>query len=1082
MLLQEFPGLDPKRLAAAVERATARAAAAQLDTEGHRIVDAHLARVEETEESIERATIMRQLAMELEGRGDFDRAMVVRLSAFGENPSILDLDPLLRLARATERTDELPLDAMTVLIVLEDPDAPRWFSEIAAAWQELGNVYRAADCYERVLLLDAANLAAYDALEVFYRSTSEWPVLIDLLQRRLGSTEDKHGQAELYREIAELYERELGDDASARDALRSADLLEPDHRDVLDGLARLAVRLGGLEDEALGALERTTKMTEEPKARARVLHRAAEIAKHHDYDKAQVLFERARAEDPDLREAVDGLVTLLRDRGDLAGSIELLVDAAARPAFAEARSNWLADAADFSVALGDTERAKTLYGEARVADPDNHHAGLALVELCWDTGAVVELAPILEELTRTTEEPSRLHGYLVQLARVSAELGDRAKVKASLEKAVAIDGGDSATRRELAELCFEDNAWAETRAHYEALLESGEAELSDDDKALFHFRIAVCASETGDGAAAEKHAGMALAIVPSHRPTLMLRAELASRFGQDPFALAADQLALANMAPVEERATRFAALGDTYATLGDPHTAREMYREALVYRPTDHMLLTKSLGLVVDEGDWSYSMDLVQRLIESEQDRAVRARYCHLAAMIARDNLDDDERAIELFERAIDDDPKLFIAADELEATLTVEREQLAAFYYKRLGHVRDDEGRPGERLRLWDRLGEVCETLDRTEDAVVAAQVGLSLDPDNFARRQRLAELYRGADPKHDLEAIAHHQGILAIDRRNAASYRALHALYRRTGQLEKARAVEDALPFVDGKSATASLGDLFDTKTPLPLPPADPSARRPLANEDWATLARDVDPHLTALFAIVAPQFAAERARQRPPRDVPGRDVKDRDLPPSIARVLAQVIGAFGVGRPPVYLDRDQIIASNVILRARDGVLAPVLIFGKPAIDLIVADKELAFVLARQLADLRSERIARLLCPRPGDLAQIIELASSPSTWLSQTFRVELEKIQAIGARLRERGVDPMKAGRTWRTATERVADRIGLVVTGDLAVCARMIEGTSTNVTSDLDRIPDLVWASVTEELLDVRGRVEGWRRRP
>src|ERR1700759_4966261 len=81
-LLDEFPELDAKRVRAAVERATAKVAHAALDTEGHRFVDLHLARVEASEDSIERARILRELAASLEDRGDAERALVVRLAAF----------------------------------------------------------------------------------------------------------------------------------------------------------------------------------------------------------------------------------------------------------------------------------------------------------------------------------------------------------------------------------------------------------------------------------------------------------------------------------------------------------------------------------------------------------------------------------------------------------------------------------------------------------------------------------------------------------------------------------------------------------------------------------------------------------------------------------------------------------------------------------------------------------------------------------------------------------------------------------------------------------------------------------------
>jgi hypothetical protein len=85
-----------------------------------------------------------------------------------------------------------------------------------------------------------------------------------------------------------------------------------------------------------------------------------------------------------------------------------------------------------------------------------------------------------------------------------------------------------------------------------------------------------------------------------------------------------------------------------------------------------------------------------------------------------------------------------------------------------------------------------------------------------------------------------------------------------------------------------------------------------------------------------------------------------------------------------------------------------------------------------------------------------------------------VELDRALAIGSRLRDRGIDPMKASIQWLAATERAGDRIGFVVAGDLAKCARILEREHASE----DRIVDLVWSSITEEVLAVRGRVEGW----
>ncbi|MDB4963984.1 MAG: Tetratricopeptide 2 repeat protein [Myxococcales bacterium] len=1083
-VLEEFPELDAARVRAALERGVARAASASLDTEGYRVVDLHLARVEASEESTERAEILRSLSENLEERGDADRALVVRLSAFTEASAAGDVDPLLRLARLTDRWSELPLDTMNALIDINDDGAAQRLTAMADAWQRVERPYYAADCLERVLLIKPADAHANEALELFYRSVGEWPVLIDLLSRHTLHLVDDKQRAERFREMGEIYERELGDDAGALDSYRESDQLAPGHPDVLDAISRLAVKVGVPDEEAIDALERLAALSKLPADRAKVLCRAAELARLYDYDRAQRLFERARADDPDHAGAIDGFVQLHRDRGQLAEAVKLLLEGAARPGLAKEKSRWLTDAAGYCVALGDTTRAEKLYREARVANPDNHEAGLALVELCLDTGSLVELAPILDELCRTTDDPGRLRGYLLQRAKLSSELGDKTGARQALTRAVDLDPADTGARRELADMLYDAGQWAKARPLLESLLEDEDL-LPPERRVELHYKVAHCAFEVSDKDASLKHLGITLAIVPDHRDALKMRMDLDAA---DPFAHAAGQLALANLAPPEEKATRFAALGDRYTELGDRATAREMYREALAHRPGDHLLLTKFLGLVTEDGDWSYSLDVVQRLIDTEADRKVRARYRHLAGMIARDELEDHEQAVAWLTDAVEDDPLGFTAADELEQLLasSPDADALIRFYYRRLEHVRTEEGRAGERLRLWDQLGELCLQLNRPDDAVTAFEVGLTLAPDDLGRRQRLADLYFG-NPAQDANAIAAHQAVLRAERRRVESYKALRDLYKRTQQPEKARACDAAIELVE--SLEERIDKLFEPSKSLELASASRAfpavAGRVLTNEDFVALSRlDVDLGLSTLFAIVAPTFGVERARMRPPAPVPA---KESELPETVARVLAQVVTAFAVKRPPVYIEKDQPTLCRLAMRAREGVLTPVLTLGKPALAKDADEKELAFLLSRQLADLRTDRIARLLCPRAGELAQIIELASAPAgdstshaaRWLTSSLHpVELDQAMAIGARLRERGVHPMSAALSWLAATDRAADRIGFVIVGDLVSCARMLEREPQASTADATRVLDLVWSSVTEEVLTVRSRLESW----
>jgi len=1069
VLRAEFPELEAERLKAAVERAVARVASASLDTEGYQVVDLHLQKVEATEESEERSKILRELSQTLDQRNDAERALVVRLSAFAEVATQADLGPLLRLARITERWSELPLDTMSALVDINHEDAAEHLSELADAWQHVGRPYYAADCLERVLLIKPTDKKAFEQLEVFYRSTGEWPVLVDLLGRHALHSENDKERAELYREMAFIYDRELKDEGAALDSYREADRLEPGRSEVLEGLARLSLEVGQ-EEEALSAAERFGTSVVDPKERAKALCKAADLARLQNWDKAQQLYEEARKADPDLKDAVEGLASLLRDKGELSAAIQLLVNAAEHNE-AE-RSRWLVDAADFCVALGDTDWAKQLYKDARIADPLNYKAGVALVEICWDSGDLVELAPILDLLCRTTDDPQRLRQYLIQRSKIAALVGDQTGARNALARAVEIDPEDVAARRELADMLFAAEQWLKARTLIEGLLVD-EDMLPPGVAVELHYKVARSARELGDQEAAAKHVDIALALAPDHRDARLMRTELG---GADAITNIEDQLALANTAPPDERATRFAAIGDRYVEIGDRAAAREMYREALSHRPGDHVLLTKFLELVTEEGDWSYSMDVVQRLIDSEKDPKVRARYRHLAGMIARDELDDSDRAAELFGQAIDDDPFNFAAADELESLLDADddRKALATYFYKRLDQVRNNEGRDGERLRLWDHLGELLLELDNHDDAIVAFEVALSLDADNLERRKRLADLY-ASDSRHDVKAIAQHHAILRTNKRQLDSYKALRTLYERIRQPERARACQEALDVMS------------ETKKPVDGAPRTETSLRTLANEDWLVLTKlDVDLQLSALFAVVAPPFAVERARMRPPIAVPA---KEHELPAYVQRVFTRVLGALATPRPPAYFEADQANACKMVMRLREGVLVPVMVFGKPVIEKQVDDHELTFHLARQLADLRTERIARLLCPRAGELAQIIELASAPqgeagshaARWLTTSLHpVELEQARAIGGRLRERNVQPMGAALSWLAATERAADRIGLVVTSDLPRCVKIIEREPGG--TDATRVLELAWSSVSEDVLNVRARVEGWAAVP
>ena len=86
------PSSMPARVRIAVERGAARVASASLDTEGYRVVD-HAPRARRGDRGVDgaRARSCATCRRTSSERGDLDRALVVRLSAFGEAPSREDI-------------------------------------------------------------------------------------------------------------------------------------------------------------------------------------------------------------------------------------------------------------------------------------------------------------------------------------------------------------------------------------------------------------------------------------------------------------------------------------------------------------------------------------------------------------------------------------------------------------------------------------------------------------------------------------------------------------------------------------------------------------------------------------------------------------------------------------------------------------------------------------------------------------------------------------------------------------------------------------------------------------------------------
>jgi hypothetical protein len=246
-----------------------------------------------------------------------------------------------------------------------------------------------------------------------------------------------------------------------------------------------------------------------------------------------------------------------------------------------------------------------------------------------------------------------------------------------------------------------------------------------------------------------------------------------------------------------------------------------------------------------------------------------------------------------------------------------------------------------------------------------------------------------------------------------------------------------------------------------------------------------------LGALFPIVTPLVAAAQARQQKPRGLAKKDLVGPDDPRTFMKVLRTVAGAFGMQLPETYAREDQDLPVVVVTYQARELLMPALLVGRPLLQDARSRDEMLFDLARTLAHLRPPCFLRFLLPDPRDLALVVDAAmalTSPAAERSappavlQTVQglrqglapLVLDQVAQIGARLRTANARAEKAALGWLRAADLTATRAAFVLLGDLAGCARLIAAepqTSFTLSSD-QRVLDLVWSSVTEDLFTVR----------
>ena len=1015
------------------------------------------------------------------------------------------LKALVDLYDKTGRSDDYLRTLERLAKVAPEAEKLAALRKVAAELEDHGGMLdRAIAAYQTILDTDPAADDAYRGLARALRQKGAWYDLVALLDRHVAAAKNPVQRVELYLEAAGVHEKDLDDPHRAIEANLNALATDDGCRPALTALARLYRRTEAW-DKAVSTLVKHAEL--EGNRGAHLWAEAGDLALHQDGDAeaAERYLDKALAIDAEHLKALTTLAALHEKKAAWSSAVDDLLRAEAVAPNRGERIELLSRAAEIvELRLEDTPRALNLLERVLKLDPDHVVAGEKVADRLVAAQRWDDAVPVLEMLARRAETGDRL-----ERARREAQLGQayealhrtekaarhyRLAVEAdadNLEAALGLAGTllTEAQAAEGAATPESEDKWKEIDRRYREVLARHRTGLADGQVADIWYRLGITSRALGDDRKAENALRRALERDPGHDPTLQALVEIGGARGEWKTVVDAKRAQL-DRAPETLKIKLLDEIGDLQrGKLKDPATAVGAYLEALKLSPGSHQLLHKLLECYTEQKQWRRAVETLGELAAQETSPSRRSKYHYAAAVIARDELNDTDLAVDRFSSALDDaptTPKGFEAIDKL-LTDARDHKGLARQVRKHLKRLGDDA--PNDKLlELWTRLGDLyIDHLGNPELGIEAYEIAVQLDPDNQQRHEQLADLYLEAGEARRGDAIRELQSLLAFAPDRVEIYKALSKLYVEENELDKAWCLAQALVFLGAASDVERA--LYIKYRPAQFIPAT----RRLTEELWqkAVIHPREDRHVGGIFASTLGAIAATTAE--PPQafglDPAARADLDKDTR-LISRVVKYATGVLALDPTPM-LWLDQGDGLRVANTTEKGRLAPSLLVGESH-QTKHDERELAFEVGKRLAYLRPERFvtfALQTLPKIENAFTAAILASgsteaaTASTATDEARKLSVSMKQTVpGAHLEQVAVLAGKLGSrlgnglvtSWRSATDLTANRVGLILANDLQAAAKAI-ATETATTSGLpvkERLRELLAYAVSEPYFQVR----------
>lgn len=682
---------------------------------------------------------------------EFDPANTIALDALEQ--LYTKLDRPAELLAVYERQLELTQDYRERVKVL---------FKSASIWEDrYQNLANADQCIEGVLSIDPQNVQAIKTLERLRKAQGRWDELIGVVDRHIQLLTHPAEKAELCVEMGDIFHQQLKQVDRAVTAYHQALELDPRCRPAMHALGMLYERSGNWPF-ALDMLEREAQVAGATADAVELYHRMGKINEDMliDPSSAKRCYLEALQIDPGYLPCIRALKGIYEIEKDWVSFEKALIQEAEQTEDQAQKSTAMLEVAKYYADNKDDRSTATqYYEEALRLQPDSLEAARPLADIYiaredWPLGEKMLdiVTSRMGERLATEADPAPIERELCRqqyrLGYVCEKLTKKDKALKAYERAYQLDATYLPALEGFGNLLVQAKRLDEALKVYQTILIHHREDLTDLEVVEIYWTLGDVHLQLKQLDRAQNHFEKALGIDPGHEPSLKSMITIAESNGQ--FEKAAEfRQSLLNVLEGEDKFEVAIALGKlARERLNDSYMAIDAYGVAAKVKPLALDVLDAMYVLYRETKQGPKAAEVLERMLavpELQADPQRAKRVWFALGEIARDELNDVDKAVGAFNSALDADFRFVEAFSAIEQLLGRNKmwQPLEQNYHHMIRRLPKGEETHGARMALFKAMGELYRhKLNKPDAAVEVFKVVATGLPNDAGVQEMFGEL----------------------------------------------------------------------------------------------------------------------------------------------------------------------------------------------------------------------------------------------------------------------------------------------------------------------------------------------------